>query len=314
MGATLGGLAMVDPVVAAHHEAAYAVMAATLIGSHAPDFDTLARLKGPAAYVRYHRGITHSLPAPMLWALGLGFPIAMLTGAADYVWTVVLWAFIAVCLHIVLDLCNGYGVQCLRPITRKWVHLDALCLFDPYLFGLHAAGACLWLLRVLPPAPLFLTVYTLTILYISWRLAARRLIRRRLRLRFGLNGRLTMVPSLSGRSWQFSAELDDRSVLGMISGRHISIDHTVMKQAEQLPPAVAATMGADGVRAFLQFAERVHYQVQERLDGYEVTWSDVRFWTKDGMPFGVAVQLDRNLQVLHHQLRWNKKTWEPPHV
>jgi inner membrane protein len=42
-GATLAGLAFFDPVVSAHPEVAHAVLAATLLGSHAPDFDTLTR-------------------------------------------------------------------------------------------------------------------------------------------------------------------------------------------------------------------------------------------------------------------------------
>ncbi len=79
-------------------------------------------------------------------------------------------------------------------------------------------------------------------------------------------------------------------------------------------PITRATMETDGVRAFLHFAENVHVQVNELLDGYEVTWSDVRFWHNNKMPFSAAVTLDRDLNVLSDQLGWNKKSWEPPHV
>lgn len=43
-GLTLAGLAYLDPVVSQSPEVAQAVMAGTLIGSYAPDFDTLIRL------------------------------------------------------------------------------------------------------------------------------------------------------------------------------------------------------------------------------------------------------------------------------
>ncbi|MGO4276683.1 metal-dependent hydrolase, partial [Paenibacillus sp. TAF58] len=66
-GVTLAGLACLEPAVAQEPALAHAILAGTLIGSHAPDFDTLARLRGYANYVRVHRGITHSLPALFIW-------------------------------------------------------------------------------------------------------------------------------------------------------------------------------------------------------------------------------------------------------
>src|SRR5699024_9464630 len=62
MGVALGGLATLDPVVSNDPTLFTAVMAGTLIGSQAPDFDTVLKLKDNAAYIRPHRGMSHSIP------------------------------------------------------------------------------------------------------------------------------------------------------------------------------------------------------------------------------------------------------------
>ena len=123
------------------------------------------RLRGPSAYIRHHRGLTHSLPAPFLWAPLLGLPIAWLFGAQAWSGTVVLWTLLAVCFHIVLDLFNAYGVQCLRPFTQKWLHLDVLSLFDPYLFAAHGTAALLWAFGYPHAVLVFQLVYGLTAVY-----------------------------------------------------------------------------------------------------------------------------------------------------
>ncbi|MBB3110357.1 inner membrane protein [Paenibacillus phyllosphaerae] len=315
-GVTLAGLSMVDPHVAANPELIFAVLGATMIGSHAPDFDSVMRLKGQPSYIRNHRGITHSLPAPLCWSLLFGLAATALSNQWAHFGTIWLWTFIAVCFHITLDLFNAYGVQCLRPFSRKWWHLDVLCLFDPYLFGLHAAAAVLWAADVMPPAPLFVTVYVLTLLYIGWRTLVSRQTVSKLRNQFEAgSGEITLLPSLSGRSWQFVVETRDRYVIGRVRGNQITVEAEIQRtRTELLSPVAKATMTTDGVKVFLGFADRIHVKVQEQIEGYEVIWSDIRFWHNHKMPFGVAVTLDRDLNVLREQIGWNKKTWEPPHV
>ncbi|MGO4111221.1 metal-dependent hydrolase [Paenibacillus sp. YAF4_2] len=90
-GATLGGLACLNPTVSSQPEIGFAILAGTIIGSHAPDFDVFARLRGHAAYIRHHRGIMHSLPAPFLWARALVLPSAWLLGVMEHVLLIMLW-------------------------------------------------------------------------------------------------------------------------------------------------------------------------------------------------------------------------------
>ncbi|WP_284238866.1 metal-dependent hydrolase [Paenibacillus glycanilyticus] len=314
-GATLGGLAMLSPAVSIQPELMYAVLAGTVIGSHAPDFDVFARLKGRAAYIRHHRGITHSLPAPLVWAAVIGIPSAMIFGVMEHVLLVMLWTLAAALFHVILDLFNAYGVQCFRPVSSRWWHLDALCLFDPYLFAAHAACLSMWMFHILPAGPMFAALYGGTVVYIALRLRLRWRVRRRLNRFLGGAVGITLVPSLLGNSWQFTADCGDCYRAGTVKRGLITVDSTVKKlRANQHVPVVKAAMEADGVRAFLGFAEQVHLQVEQKHDGYEVSWKDVRFWRDNQMAFGALVTLDRNMNVLGQHIGWNKRSWESPHV
>ncbi|AZN41971.1 metal-dependent hydrolase [Paenibacillus albus] len=316
-GTTLAGLSLVDPTVSSHPDLLYAVLAATLLGSHAPDFDSVMRLKGGSAYLRNHRGLTHSLPAPLVWAPLIGLPIAWLFGVLEWSWIVILWAFIAVCFHITLDLFNAYGVQCLRPVTRRWLHLDVLCLFDPYLFAMHAVAVALWIADASPnPARMFLLVYALTLIYMLWRLLVSRSVIRSLCRAYQVSPvQITLTPTLFGTKWQFVIDTGDAFIKGNLNSKVVHEEAILHKRSsERLAAAAEATIDVDGVQAFHYLAACIHVDVKEHADGYLVTWSDVRFWHKKHTPFTAAVRLDRNLNVIHERVGWNKKMWEPPFV
>ncbi|MDF2960949.1 MAG: metal-dependent hydrolase [Paenibacillus sp.] len=311
-GATLAGLAMLDPVIAQHPELSGAVLTATLVGSHAPDFDTVARLKGYSAYIRTHRGITHSLPALLLWPCLITVPVAAIFDVWSYAVSLFLWSFAAVAFHITLDWFNAYGVQCFRPLSDKWNHLDILSLFDPYLFVLHAAGLLAWIFTGLPPGPLFAAVYGITVVYIAVRAAHHSQMITKVRKQLQLDGICHVLPGLSWFRWQFVMETGTYFYTGTIRGSEIIVKDVYSKNTDDI--VIQATLTTDGVRAFLHFAQRVHVSCKEMQDGYIVEWRDVRFWHNHELPFGVDVQLDRNLKVVDQCLGWRKKAWDPPYV
>ena len=78
MGIALGGLAAIDPVVAQNPAFHQMVMIGTIVGSNAPDFDTVLKLKNNASYLRHHRGITHSIPAVLLWPSLIAFGLYLI--------------------------------------------------------------------------------------------------------------------------------------------------------------------------------------------------------------------------------------------
>src|SRR5699024_2517834 len=135
-----------------------AVLAGTMIGSQAPDFDTVLKLKDNATYLRHHRGITHSLPAVVLWGVLISSIIYAFVLAVSY-FNLWLWIFLAVIIHVLVALINAYGSQTFRRFTNKWVAYAFINTFDPYIFSLHIAGIVACSLGAQP-------CYTCVILYV----------------------------------------------------------------------------------------------------------------------------------------------------
>src|SRR5690625_6840100 len=69
MGVAIAGLSTLDPAVHSDPALFNAVFVGVIAGSHAPDFDTILKFKNNATYIRNHRGLTHSIPAVILWGI-----------------------------------------------------------------------------------------------------------------------------------------------------------------------------------------------------------------------------------------------------
>ncbi|MDB5054793.1 MAG: hydrolase [Bacilli bacterium] len=311
-GITLVGLAYLDPAVSANPDVAHALIAASLLGSNAPDFDAVTRFKGYACYVRHHRGLTHSLPALFIWPAVISLPIALLSGVMNHLTTLYFWTFIAVAFHVLLDLFNAYGVQCFRPISNKWVHLDTLSLYEPFLFMIHLISVMLWIFTPISPQWIFSSLYSATFLFILIRWFNHQSVVKRITTTLNIDGLCQVVPSLHWFRWQFVVETEDFFYTG-------KTHYTKITLLDRYPKAyssdvIEATKATDGVRAFLHFAQKVHVSFTKKQDGYEVKWRDVRFWYNHKLPFGVDVQLDQNLSVTSSTIGWSKKSWDPPYV
>ncbi len=312
IGGTLAGLAQLDPALSGVPVAA--VAAVTILSSNAPDLDGVFRIGGKEQYIRHHRGISHCVPAWLAWptlVAAASAPFMADAGAWAHIW---LWSFAGVFIHVLLDMLNTYGVQCFRPFTKRWVHLDILCIFEPAIFILHAAGLALWLSGIWNPDVLFAWIYGLTMLYIAVRASWHRMLMRMMRSAYPDADVVHVIPTVHPARWMFVVETESRFYTGAIRGRQWTQQDAYDKKREDA--VVRATMGVDGVRAFLSFAQRVHVTYTEKQDGqgYEVRWSDVRFWYNSRLAFGVDVELDRDMKVTRQSLGWRKKKWEPPYM
>src|SRR6185312_3590228 len=163
MGVTLSGLALADPVVSADSTTMSAVFAGIIIGSLIPDVDTVLKLRSNAIYIRNHRGITHSIPAVLLWPLVISVLLTFVERGADFihVWA---WTFLAVFLHVFVDIFNAYGTQALRPFSNRWVAIGVINTFDPIIFSLHAIALIIWGMGA-NPVYTILTTYVVIFFY-----------------------------------------------------------------------------------------------------------------------------------------------------
>ena len=105
-----------------------------------PDLDYVVILSSRMAYLKHHRGFTHSLVAMVLFVFlfaGLG----RLLGGPRWFRPLVIIGFLVLGSHLFLDWTTSYGTQLLLPFSRAKLSLDWLFIIDPYLTGLLLAAA-----------------------------------------------------------------------------------------------------------------------------------------------------------------------------
>lgn len=313
-GTTLAGLAFFHPDVASDPQLAAAVISVTLAGSHAPDLDSVVRFKSHDAYLKHHRGISHSLPACFLWSGAIGGLASWGWGAGEHFVLLFCFAFLAVALHVLFDYSNAYGVQCLLPFRKEWLHLDAICLTDPFLVILHAMSAIGSIVDLWPfPQWASAFAWVITIVYVAWRAVHHELIVRRVKRRYRRWRAVHVLPGLWWFRWQYIVQTNEGYEMGNIAGRRwLPVKHLPFSVPHH---CVEATRNVSAVRTLHEFAKREYFSWTAQPDGgYLVTWTDLRFWREKDWPYRAEVRLDEHYNVLAESIGWYKKAWEAPYV
>lgn len=102
-----------------------------------PDSDFVVRLiDGPLTYLKYHRGITHSVLVLPIWAWLLSL-LFMLLWRGHYHWK----AFYAVCvmslgIHIFGDVITSFGTMILAPFSHAKFSLPSTFIIDFWFSGI----------------------------------------------------------------------------------------------------------------------------------------------------------------------------------
>src|SRR5690606_37783682 len=126
--------------------------AALVIGANVPDVDAFVYLFADGyAALAFRRGITHGLPALLLWpflvtALLLAWSRALRSGRAPpRAGPLLLASAAGVLSHPALDWLNTYGMRWLLPLDGRWSYGDAVFIVDPWLWlGFGAAAFLAW--------------------------------------------------------------------------------------------------------------------------------------------------------------------------
>lgn len=105
-----------------------------------PDVDFLLVLVDRLAFIRHHRGITHSLVALAAFAV-LGAGAGRLLGGRRWFRPLLLLGLAVLASHLLLDVATSYGTQLLSPFSRHKFALDWLFIIDPYFTLILLAGA-----------------------------------------------------------------------------------------------------------------------------------------------------------------------------
>ncbi|MDQ0175697.1 metal-dependent hydrolase [Bacillus chungangensis] len=302
MGIALGGIATLDPVVAENTATATSVLIATIVGSQAPDIDALLKLKNNAVYIRNHRGITHSLPAVLLWPILISgllhffFPEANLL----HLW---IWTFIAVFLHVFVDIFNSYGTQALRPISSKWIALGFINTFDPFIFGIHLVGLMLWAIGA-HPGYTFLAIYIILFFYYVARFIMQRVVRHAVLKTVPDAETIIIASTMRFNQWRIAITAKDSFYVGRAYKRSITILDKFNRRAVPDSPIIKAAKEDKNLSAFLSFSPIYRWEINEYQHYYEVRFIDLRYRSNGHYPFVAVVQLNQDLQIIRSYTGW----------
>jgi len=302
MGIALGGLATLDPAVGGSFLTSEAVLVGTIIGSQAPDLDTVLKFKNNAAYLKNHRGITHSIPAVLLWSLLITGAIHFIMPSSSliHVW---IWTLLAVVLHVVVDIFNGYGTQALRPFSEKWIALGTINTFDSFIFIAHIVGIGIWLSGA-HGGYTFLIIYCIIALYYVVRLLMQRSIKKKILNRWKNVENVIFNPTMKFRKWQLVIVTKEHYYVAYSNFTEIQIVDQFERKELPNHPAMEAAKKDRNISAFLHFSPVFHWQIKEQLDYTEIRLIDLRYFSKGHYPFVAVAQLDKDLNIVRSYTGW----------
>ncbi|HAL00685.1 MULTISPECIES: metal-dependent hydrolase [unclassified Exiguobacterium] len=296
MGLCLAAISTLHPDVAASTTMFAAVTTTALVGSHAPDFDTVFKFKGNSAYLRQHRGKSHGLIALLAWPLLLSIVIGTLFGIPPTsLW---LMAQIAVALHVFVDLFNAYGTQALHPFKKSWIGWGVINTFDPYLFTMYYAAFGIWLLTK-ATIVIFPILIAIVIIYYAVQFKLRNdALATAARYYRGAH-KLFISPGMKWDEWHVAARLrDEYSVVKINSGTVVECGNFRIKDEPHGDALYEIVKQNADLQAFLEFS-KIHTYTVSRKDGIvEYRFTNLRYFTKEVYPFVAVVRIDAATQEI----------------
>lgn len=304
MGLGLSAIATVSPEIAGDAHLFLAMTATALIGSHAPDFDTVFKLKGNSTYLRQHRGRSHGITAILAWPI----LVSALVGTLLNVDPASLWlmAQIAVILHVTVDLFNAYGTQALQPFSKKWVGWGVIGTFDPYLFSAYYGAYILWFITG-ATIPIFTLLIALVISYYAIQFKLRNRALATVARHFSGAHELFISPGIGWDDWHVAVRFRDGLAAVKVKK---GVVHECGRFRDKAMPTdedihfVKARENKD-LQAFLEFSKIHTYTIRKNRGTIEYRFTNLRYFTKGVYPFVAVVIVDElTNEVLSSYTGW----------
>lgn len=303
MGIAIGGLTFADPVVASSTATATAVITGVILGSQAPDIDTVLKLRNNAVYIRHHRGITHSIPAVIIWPILITLVLSFFISDANvlHLW---LWSFFAVALHVFVDIFNAYGTQALRPFSKKWVALGIINTFDPIIFGLHVIAIMIWAFGANPVITMSI-LYGILVIYYIIRIWLHGAVKQAVQNTIPDATEIYLSPTRYFFQYRVAANSTTHHFVGRAYGRSITLLDKF--EIEPLPdnPIFNKATEDDNFKSFLSFSPIYRVEMREiENDLTEVRLIDLRYRSNNRYPFVAVAQISPTLEIVNSYTGW----------
>jgi inner membrane protein len=310
-------------------------LAMLVVPGVAADLDFLSYFGGPSAYLRFHRGVLHSVlgSVVLVCVLALVFwAVARRAAAKNSALNLPRLSFlsaavvcgVAVAVHLLFDLASGIGVQLLWPFREKWTAWDLVNALDPWVLVVLVLGLALpEVLRLVSeeigernrePRGRVAAIVTLLLLLLYFGARA------------GLHSRA--VGELNAREYHGApplavgafpssiSPLDWRGVvstdndievieISLAPGAGFDPERAVRHYKPEESAALEAAQNTAAARTFSRYARFPLAALERGDEGYRFTLRDMRFPAGDGSADDilVRVELDADLRVKSGEFR-----------
>lgn len=266
--------------------------AAFVIGSLMPDADIMLQRWGDYAYLKNHRGPSHSILGLLAGSLLTGLVLAFAVGGIDFS-RAFLFCLAGGTGHVIFDMLNSYGAGILWPLSNKKYALSILPIFDPFVVG-SLIG------YIAAPTEIQAYFFAAGLLYIASRALMRMIVQKRLFRKFRKEcRRIFILPSTTRLfRWHFVIDKNGCSIVGEASTffRKIKIFMRLEKIEETLAEKVAET--AVG-KFFKEFTPIYHVTCRKIGDGIlEFMLIDMRYFLRNNFLHHATAILDKEFKPL----------------
>jgi inner membrane protein len=269
---------------------------ACVAGAVIPDGDIIMQLKGDYAYLKNHRGISHSIPMLFVYS-GIITGLLWLAFGSITFWNVFPLALLGCFSHIALDITNSYGAEVLWPLNKNHITFDLLLVYDPVLIILCLANILPYTKGIIPPYMTFFIFGGYLILRHVMKKLAQDIAYKNLSYKYKAVY-FRIMPSMIGLiKWHFVLYTEKKKIIGEVNifprkFRIIdikkNIDTDLYKIAMDTPIAIF----------FEKFTPIFHIDCEKKEGNYTFEFIDLRYYIlKDFLHHATAV-LDMNLEVV----------------
>ena len=304
--------------------------AAILIGANLPDIDLGTVAWGQINYLKYHRGLTHSLfgiavESLLLTFIFIGFQKSVTCrDRLKSFFRLYLASLVGTGSHVLLDYTNSYGIRPFLPFNSEWYSLDMVFIIDPwilafFLFGLGMTYLFRLINQEIGARPTSLrsgAIFCLILISGYWiaKSFSHRSALRELEHQSYVSGEPVSLGSfplfMNPFGWSGVVETS-RAFHLRFTGWSPFPSTKKGKSARSLykpeqTEILRAVSQGDVARTFLDFARYPFFQIMSTPNGYEVEARDLRFEFAGRIrkSFRYEAKLDSRLNILSEQFRF----------
>lgn len=266
------------------------------LGAMSPDVDIVTKLKGDYVYLKYHRGVSHSIPALFILAGAITLGLSIFFQEFNFS-RVFLWTLIGCFSHTFFDVLNSYGTKLFMPFSKKKSMVGILMLYDPVVTIL-----CILLIFVGENTLIFNAGVILSfILYIIVRLYmkhyASALINEMYSKNFDIH-EISVLPSLMAfHKWDFIVNTEEYHLVGQVNiiTRCVSERKRLKKSDDRFKEMFDETNIG---RYFKDFTPIYHIVQFEHMDTIILKSIDLRYYLNNNFMHHATAIYDKDNNVI----------------